>query len=40
MFSQEAVGDPEAKLALVRADELHQRRHGRGSTRGRHWSVS
>ncbi len=39
VFSHEAVRDWEAKLAPVLADELRQRRHGKGGARSRHWHV-
>src|SRR3954447_6032028 len=39
VFSHEAVRDWEAKLAPLLADELRQRRHGRGGARGRRWHV-
>jgi putative transposase len=39
IFSHEAVREWEAKLASMLADELRQRRHGRGGARGRHWHV-
>jgi transposase-like protein len=39
VFSHEAVREWEAKLALILADELRRRRHGRGGARGRHWHV-
>jgi transposase-like protein len=39
VFSHEAVREWEAKLAPLLADELRQRRHGRGGARGRHWHV-
>src|SRR5215210_6560221 len=39
VFSYEAVREWEAKLAPLLADELRQRRHGRGGARGRHWHV-
>ena len=39
VFSHEAVREWEAKLAPMLADELRQRRHGRGGARGRHWHV-
>src|SRR5215213_443073 len=38
-ISHEAVRDWEAKLAPLLADELRQRRRGRGGARGRHWHV-
>ena len=39
IFSQEAVREWAAKLASMLADELRQRRLGRGGARGRHWHV-
>ena len=39
IFSHEAVREWEAKLASMLADELRQRRHGRGGAHGRHWHV-
>ena len=39
VFSYEAVREWEAKLAPVLADELRQRRHGKGGARGRRWHV-
>src|SRR4051794_15001159 len=39
VFSHEAVREWEAKLAPLLADELRQRRRGRGGARGRHWHV-
>jgi putative transposase len=39
VFSYEAVREWEAKLAPLLADELRQRRHGRGGARGRRWHV-
>src|SRR3954451_1420457 len=39
VFSHEAVRAWEAKLAPLLADELRQRRHGKGGARGRHWHV-
>jgi transposase-like protein len=39
VFSHEAVREWEAKLAPILADELRQRRRGRGGARGRHWHV-
>ncbi|WP_052389551.1 IS6 family transposase [Belnapia moabensis] len=39
VFNHEAVRDWEAKLAPVLADDLRRRRHGKASTRGRHWHV-
>src|SRR4051812_4719809 len=39
VFSYEAVRDWEAKLAPILAEELRQRRYGRGGTRSRHWHV-
>src|SRR3712207_2284135 len=39
VFSHEAVREWEAKLAPALADELRQRRHGRGGARSRHWHV-
>ena len=39
VFSHEAVREWEAKLAPVLADEIRQRRHGRGGARGRYWHV-
>src|SRR5215211_7024411 len=39
VFSHEAVREWEAKLAPLLADELRQRRHGRGGACGRHWHV-
>jgi putative transposase len=39
IFSHEAVREWEAKLAPFLADALHQRRHGKGGARGRHWHV-
>src|SRR5919205_135431 len=39
VFSYEAVRDWEAKLAPVLADELRQRRSGRGGAGRRHWHV-
>jgi putative transposase len=39
VFSHEAVREWEAKLALLLADELRQRRHGKRGSRGRHWHV-
>jgi putative transposase len=39
VFSHEAVREWEAKLAPLLADELRQRRHGKGGRRGRHWHV-
>jgi putative transposase len=39
VFSDEAVRDWEAKLAPILAEELRQRRHGKGGARSRHWHV-
>ena len=39
VFSHEAVRQWEAKLAPLLADELRQRRRGRGGAHGRHWHV-
>jgi putative transposase len=39
VFSHEAVREWEAKLAPLLADELRQRRQGKGGRRGRHWHV-
>jgi transposase-like protein len=39
VFSYKAVRNWEAKLAPVLADELRQRRHGKGGVRGRQWHV-
>jgi len=39
VFSYEAIREWEAKLAPLLADELRQRRRGRGGTRGRRWHV-
>jgi putative transposase len=39
VFSHEAAREWEAKLAPLLADELRQRRRGRGGARGRHWHV-
>src|SRR5215218_4886053 len=39
VFSHEAVRDWEAKLAPMLADELRQRRRGRGGAGSRHWHV-
>lgn len=39
VFNHEAVREWEAKLAPVLADELRQRHHGRGGSRGCHWHV-
>jgi transposase-like protein len=39
VFSYEAAREWEAKLAPALAEELRQRRHGRGGARGRRWHV-
>jgi transposase-like protein len=39
VFSYEAAWEWEAKLAPALAEELRQRRHGRGGARGRRWHV-
>jgi putative transposase len=39
VFSYEAIRDWEAKLAPILADELRQRRHGKGGARSRRWHV-
>src|SRR3954447_23542917 len=39
VFSYEAVREWEAKLAPLLADELRQRRRGKGAARGRRWHV-
>ena len=39
VFSYEAVREWEAKLAPLLADELRQRRHGKGGARGHRWHV-
>src|SRR3712207_8507065 len=39
VFSHEAVREWEAKLAPALADELRQRRRGRGGAGSRHWHV-
>jgi transposase-like protein len=39
VFSYEAVREWEAKLAPILADELRQRRWGKGGARSRQWHV-
>src|SRR4051812_19815582 len=39
VFSHEAVREWEAKLAPLLADELRQRRRGKGGARGRRWHL-